>query len=498
MDNAPLRRFVYGLLITITGAITTARIIGVELVHEPSLPKRWPKSIPEKMPTFSSNDRSRWATVRALVETGTYVVGRRVEDPTAEDGSRIVDGRRVPDPNAKAGYFDEGIAFQDGYKSVDMVLNPETKEFFSSKPPLFSTLAAGEYWLLHQRLPLPSGDFAFGWTLENGHDRWPVVCTILITFNLLPLIISLILLARLLEEYGTTDWGRLFVFASACFGTFLTTFAVTLNNHTPAACCAMFAVYALMRGRSAGNGPHSIGALIAAGLFAGLAAAFDLPAAALVGAAGLIVLFKSPRRLAWFVIPAAIPIAALLAINDATIGSIVPAYSKKDSVWYKYDGSHWRKQELNPNQEGIDFAHEPKEVYAFHMLLGHHGVFSLTPIWLLSLAGMIMALMRPSTVWRIFGALALALTATVCAFYIWKTNNYEGWTSGPRWQFWLTPLFLIAMLPAADGLASTRWGRWLGLALLAVSVFSATYPVWNPWRHPWAYQLCEYMNWLKY
>ena len=121
------------------------------------------------------------------------------------------------------------------------MLNPDTNEFFSSKPPLFTVIVAGEYWLLKK---------AFGWTLADSHDRWPIVCTILITFNVLPLIVFLVLLAKLLEEYGETDWGRLFVYTAACFGTFLTTFSVTLNNHTPAACFVMFAAYPLLRGRS--------------------------------------------------------------------------------------------------------------------------------------------------------------------------------------------------------------------------------------------------------
>jgi len=36
----------------------------------------------------------------------------------------------------------------------------------------------------------------------------------------------------------------MFVMAAAAFGTFLTTFAVTINNHLPAAVCAAVAVYA--------------------------------------------------------------------------------------------------------------------------------------------------------------------------------------------------------------------------------------------------------------
>jgi hypothetical protein len=78
------------------------------------------------------------------------------------------------------------------------------------------------------------------------------------------------------------------------------------------------------------------------------------------------------------------------------------------------------------------------------------------------------------------------------------TVNYGGWTSGPRWFFWLTPLWLLALLPAADWLAPARWGRALGYLLLGVSVFSASFPAWNPWRHPWIYQYLEAAGWVRY
>ena len=78
------------------------------------------------------------------------------------------------------------------------------------------------------------------------------------------------------------------------------------------------------------------------------------------------------------------------------------------------------------------------------------------------------------------------------------TNNYGGNSSGPRWLFWLTPFWLLTMLPAADWLAGRRWGRGLACLLLAVSVLSASYPTWNPWRHPWLYNLLEYLNLVHY
>jgi hypothetical protein len=98
----------------------------------------------------------------------------------------------------------------------------------------------------------------------------------------------------------------------------------------------------------------------------------------------------------------------------------------------------------------------------------------------------------------VFHFWTLVITVVVVGFYVITTNNYEGWTSGPRWQFWMTPLFLLAMLSIADKLGAHRPGRILASCFLAISAFSASYPIWNPWRHPWPYVLCEYMDWVKY
>ena len=67
-----------------------------------------------------------------------------------------------------------------------------------------------------------------------------------------------------------------------------------------------------------------------------------------------------------------------------------------------------------------------------------------------------------------------------------------------RWAFWLTPLWLLTIPPATDVLARSAAGRGLALLFLAASAFSAAYPVANPWRHPWAYQLGEYLGWIRY
>jgi hypothetical protein len=469
-DSLPLRRAVYTLLITVTAGAVAGRILQVA--------------------TFGDNDRSRWDTVRALVDNGTYAIGHRDTDP------------------ASGKFVDRGIISEDGWVTIDKVLRPDTQDFYSSKPPLLPTLIAGEYWLLKH---------AFGWSITQ--QREAVVRTILLTTNGLPLVLYLILLARLVEQFGADDWGRLYVLTAGCFGTLVTTFAVTLNNHTVAACSALFALYPALQ--IWGCGERRAGLFIAAGFFAGFTAINEFPAASFAAGLLLLLLFRAPGRTLVFAVPAAaLPVAAALAANYLALGQLRPAYSEFGGPWYEFEGSHWK---ITPGQvqHGIDWAYlsESQAMYAFHVLAGHHGLFSLSPIFLLSAAGMIYGL---SAMWHRlqtsqepisktdnrtqsltpFLVLTLLLTIVVLAFYIgWvneRSRNYGGWTSGLRWLLWLTPLWLVAMLPAAGWLAGRRWGRALACVLFGISVLSASYGARNPWRHPWLYDFLQAQGWINY
>jgi hypothetical protein len=490
-DSLPLRRTAGTLLITVAAAALCGRILNVMRLYEPNLFRAegdtaspyspWPAKRPEPMPSHGDNDRSRWVTVRALVDEGTYVIGHRDVDP--ETGK----------------YQDRGLVTEDGWKTIDKVLNPETHDFYSSKPPLLTTLIAGEYWLLKK---------AFSWSIVE--NRWLVMRTMLMTVNLVPFVIYLLLLARLLDRFGRTDWGPLFILTAACFGTFLTTFATTLNNHTIAACTALFSLYAAIRIWTSSG---SWGQYLLAGFWAGFTATTELPATAFAIGLGLLLLLRAPLRALLFFVPAAlVPVVGLLATNYAAFGNPVElAYAKFGGPWYEYVGSHWKPDPSKPVQ-GIDWAGkmETKGTYAFHLLVGHHGLFSLTPIFILTLLGIAAGLVQRR--WPpgheaadtgpplpVFVYLLTAfLTVIVVGFYIVKSDNYGGWTSGLRWLIWLTPFWLLTMLPVADWLALRRWGRGLGCLLLAVSVLSASYPAWNPWRHPWLYNLLEAQGWIKY
>lgn len=546
------RRLMYRLLIVVATAMAVGRILSAELVYEPTLSRswpddpghprrRWPDKAPRAMPTFSSNDRSRWAAVAALVDEGTWVVGRRDRQVVLASAPAALAAR---DPLQlavllDAGYeqrirSDGGIIFEDGWQSVDKMLNPTTLEYYSTKPPLLTFLVTGEYALLKK---------LFGWSLRDPspggeHDqRFAVVRVCLLTFNVLPFVVYLCLMALLVERFGVADWGRIFVVAAACFGTLVTPFLITLNNHTLATCSVVVVVYALVRILS--DAAESWRWFALAGFFAGFTAVNELPASAFTAGVGLLLLIRFPwRTLLGFVPAALVPAAALLALNYAELGEFQPGYSKFGTEWYEYEGSHWRNL---PDQakRGIDWAKnkESKATYAFHLLLGHHGWFSLTPLYLLGLGGMAVGAWRviragsvsdgTVSVWparragsvsdgsytvayasgsyqtarRQWAELAVStalLSLIEIGYYIYKSNNYGGWSNGARWLMWLSPLWLLTLLPIVERLGQCRLGRVLCLVLLAFSVLSAHYWDWNPWRHPWIYNWMDDRGWIPY
>ncbi len=416
-------------------------------------------------PFLSANDRSRWMTVRSLVERGTYEIDAILEEPT--------------------------------WDSIDMVQHrgrDGQPHQYSSKPPLLATIVAGEYWLIHRFTGATLGDRPY----EIGR-------VLLVTINILPLILMYMLLARLVERFGTTDWGRIFVMAAATLGTFLNTFAVTLNNHIPAAVSAAVAVYAVVR--ISYDGERRWRYFVLAGVAAAFAAACELPALTLLGFVALMLLWRAPRETIIAFVPAvAIVVAAFFATNWIAHNDLKPPYMHRsetdpDDNWYlyTYTVNGRERQSYWHDRQGIDVGEPTKGVYALHALVGHHGIFSLTPIWLLSVWGVGSWLLSRDGQRRELALLIGAVSVICLVFYLGmrpqEDRNYGGMTSAFRWMFWCAPLWLVVMLPAADRLSRFTAGKAFAALLLTLSVMSASYPTWNPWVHPWIHNWLTWTGW---
>src|SRR5205823_10367264 len=109
----------------------------------------------------------------------------------------------------------------------------------------------------------------------------------------------------------------------------------------------------------------------------------------------------------------------------------------------------WSKPAPGVRKRGIDWASvrrggtEEPATYAFHVLVGHHGLFTLSPVWLLAVAGMGIGIAArngrgtdsPPTPpgegdepghaplpWFLF-PLTLGLTVVVVGFYLVQSDN---------------------------------------------------------------------------
>lgn len=479
-------RSVVVILIVVATACGIGRLMSAQRLYEPTMHRiegkpddrrsKWPLATPAESPTFSSNDRSRWATVRSLVDDGTYVVGTR----TAK---------------SEGGYVDDGIVFEPGWETIDRVLDPNSQKFYSSKPPLLSTLVAGLYWILAK----------LGFHFQT--HPFVVVRAILLLINLVPFAIYLLVIDRWVARFTRSDWTRIIIAAAAGFGTTMTPFLITFNNHTLGTISVMFALDAVLA-IWLGVAKRPLLAYVQAGFFAAFAAANELPALAFAASVlGLLAMCDVRKTIAFALPPMLLIAFGFFYTNYLAVGQWRPAYSEFGSVWYEYEGSHWRKPAEGEVKYGIDWArmHESRAEYAFHVLAGHHGLFSLTPLWLIAILGAIVLCRKPpqdrtaeyGIPWFL-GPLTLLLTAVVIGFYLYKSDNYGGYSNGLRWLMWLTPLWLLSMIPLLDRLSMSSLGRGLVYGMLAISVMSAHYSLWNPWRHPWLFDLMKACGYFGY
>lgn len=492
LASAGLRRSIYAILITISTGLVLGRILAVasidrigtesfivktELAKQQTAVKQAGQpfdavaaeaKIREKVslqrPFLSANDRSRFAAMRAMVELGVFQIDEIIQQPN--------------------------------WDTIDMVQHRDRTgqpHLYSSKPPLLTMFYAAPYWVVVKVTGISLATHPF----ELGR-------ALIVFYNALPLIGYFCALAWLIERLGKSDWGKVFTMAAACFATFITTFAVVLNNHLPAAVTFAFTLIPLVK--ILVDGERHWKYFLWAGVGTAMLFICELPALAFVVLVTVLLLWIAPRATLIAFVPA---VAALIAVDVAANywvhNSFLPPYAHRvdpNDNWYDYsytrasDGkvieSYWR------NPGGVDRGEASRGTYIANVLIGHHGIFSLTPIWLLSIPGLILLARLDDKQWRWIALLIGAVSLVVIAFYLQvpqRDRNYGGTSSGFRWVFWLTPAWLLAMLPTADWLATRRWGRALALILAAISALSASYPVWNPWTHPWLMRAFQCMGW---
>lgn len=514
---------VYALLIVIALSIVTGRIATVV-------------SREGDTPFLSANDRSRWCTIAALVENGTYEI-----DPLLEiRGSK---------QNRRPWY------------TIDLVRHQGSdgkQHYYSSKPPLLPTMIAGVYWGVSRTM---------GMWLSN--QPLYVGRVILWLVNVPMLFVFLLCTILSIDRAVESGWAKTFLAACACFGTMLLPFSISLNNHLPAASATAVVLFIYVRSMSLKTG---IGWWLLAGLAGGFTAANELPALSMtVFWAGLLLVagHLKPVRvkaLIGYAGGVAVVAAAFFATNWMAHESLRPPYahrgdgaiikdfgkkqpspsnlivalseqglaqpdSKVDvgpsrltnrkrvvldgqsqfglvetadgkSVlrqwddWYDYPTSYW----VDGRRRGVDLGEPSRLKYLAHMTVGHYGLFSLTPIWLLMPLGLFAGLFSVDSKNRLLLITILVATLVCGVFYVMRPEidrNYGGVSVCFRWMLWFAPLWIFACAAPVNWLSQRRFGRGLSLALLAVSIASMSTALTGPWQSPWLYRFWVFLGWIE-
>ncbi|MDC0574990.1 hypothetical protein OAO39_03560 [Pirellulaceae bacterium] len=478
-----------------------------------------------------ANDRSRWAAVVSLVHQGTW---------------QIDDVDRLRGPNGNWGTIDK----------VYHIDRSGEEHFYSSKPPLYILFVSSQYWVLNRVFGV---DMLVNplWAIKGL-----VFCNQVLLFGLF-----LWLYLQICQRFIKHRSVLICLGLTAGFGTFLSTFAVSLNNHLPAAVCVLATIALMIRIECDRN--SSWIEYFSIGIMTALSVTFELPALSFLGLVGIWLLFRSPvKTLTFGVFGISIVATAFLGSNYWAHGSLQPPYAHRSdgevlayldqedaallvsglvpetlalfgretgkdvalpgmsdilieqhptvgrwrifdlqntrryalqrvgSVfeirawdnWYDYEVNGIPSYWLPGSARGVDLGEPSRLQYFIHMTVGHHGVFSLTPIWIFSLLGVAVAWRDPEPIWRQLAYVLLTLTIVLLVFYTMRPladRNYGGVASGFRWFFWLTPLFLLMLIPAwkiirKSMLLISLWG-----IFLLISIYSGLNAFLNPWQHPW-------------
>lgn len=381
----------------------------------------------------NANTGSRYATIESLVDHGTFYI-----DKSQFRGT--IDKVKVGD------------------------------KFLSSKPPTMPTAAAGPYWIYKQ---------VTGRTLET-HEG-PVVWFISLCTGWFFHLVFLIYFYRLCRLLLKRQLALITAMAAACFSYLGVAYATAINNHSIAAALLVVGVYYLLRIK---NGQDAkLRHWLFAGLVFGYLPTVELPSGAFLPFVMWYLGRHDLRRMLTLFLPMLLPGALThLTLGYATTGSFVPAYL--NSELKDFAGNYFRGK-----QSGIDALREPKHIYAFNVLLGHHGLFSMTPLLGFGAYELGRCLKKreriPETV------LVLGPMLIIVGFYILRTRNYGGWCVGMRH---LVPMMPLLLLYFAFFLDRVRLGRTVWTAVVAcfsVGAFHVQDGLTSP------FQFSVWHNWLE-
>lgn len=329
---------------------------------------------------------------------------------------------------------------------------------YSSKPPLYPLLMAAEAKLIKSLT---------GWHFYEHRKSYIRLLTLL--NQVLPYCFMLLCCFTWLAQWQIPATLRWLMLAGMGLGLLPYGYAVAINNHTLSALLIFIGYYLVWQLWT--SKVKSGGYFLLLGLIAGFVFAIELTAGLFSAMAMLFLLYADWKKWLLSVLGFAIPVALTMWVLYDISGSVIPFYMR--STLYHYAGSYWN------NPQGIDALREPLHVYMFHTLLGHHGLFSLSPLLVFGVWGLGVGIKENSWHFR-WGYVSIALGVLSMLLYVWlRTHNYSGVAIGLRWFLPFMPVLWWAALPFLQKYRTSK----AAMTLVCVSIFFAATSVLEAmWR----------------
>jgi len=349
--------------------------------------------------SLAGNDATRFAVIRAVAEQNTFAIDGQV------------------------------------FRSVDRTVIDG--KVYSDKPPAPALVIGLLYKIPHH---------LFGLNFED-HYGLSIYLVNFFIFTGINLALYFLFFASLRSLPGANAIKFLFAL-SLVLGSWLFSYSVVINNHTPAALLLLGWFLALRADRP-----------LAAGVLAGAALAVEIPVGAILGLTGggfYLVAWRQSAKYQAFLRFGAGGIGMILAgmaINYFGYGTVVPLYLHQNGGTFNIGGALMEKNLWE---------------YAGETLVGNRGVFSYQPLALLALPVLLGFNRRKlDTPER---SLAAA-TVAIIVFYLIFTNEYGGWAYGFRYLIPILPAlwYFAARFSLAEMTTPIHKAMLIGLALVGLA-----------------------------
>ncbi len=339
-----------------------------------------------------TNPGSRYATVEAIVDQDVFYIDNTIY-ATNNQGEMGTDSVKIGD------------------------------HYYSSKPPLLSVLTAGVYW--YYKTITKKTIRSYTKDVVRFCNRFVIG---------IPHILLLIYFFRLIRMVAQNDEAVIISMAAMCLTFLGLSYATDMNNHSPSAALLIIGFYYAVRIKKDIQ-PETKHWYIS-GICFGLLPAFDIPSLIFTLAISIYLSMHDWKKFLSCFLPSVLLIISVHLILTLVItGSILPIYARSDL--FLFEGSYWSEYNVV-----LSLLKEPKHVYAFHVLVGHHGILTMYPVFILAIIALFKSIKRRSPLY-IEAIFTTTTVITLIILYIFKTKDYGGTCVGFRWLIVIMPLLFL-------------------------------------------------------